>query len=291
MDDNEFTDTKQYNIMINIDDKSNIEDIRRRNLNIIADIKPDSKVLIICGNDLTKITNAIPLEYLNRIYGIDYELHDYSGIVNFKIEEGIFPNLEYLYLSSERKDFIRSMHASNRHPNLINEIQLNNLPKTIKILYIDFIARIFEFNKPLDNLPPNLETLCISSFCFNQPLDMLPITLKKLSINSNDYNQPINNLPPGLETLYIGKNVFWSTMTFNHPLDNIPNTIKNLHISSLYGLEINKLPDMIETLTMNNKYNYKKELENLLTEINTQRTEMNSINSINSIKPLTIKYV
>jgi len=266
---------KHYDILIDIDDKCDISDIHRRNLNVVDDIKPDSRILVMSSN-IDKIIEMIPEQYYKNIIGIDYNIVNYDGIINFKLDELIFPSLEYLYISNG-KDFMRNMTASNLNPNLLNNIQLNNLPKTLKHLFIYFLIKSVDITIQLDNLPPYLESLELSSYTFNQPINMLPITLKSLILNTFQFNQPLYNLPPNLENLCFGKNMFLIGMKFNQSLDDIPDTIKELYIPILFSHEIKKLPKMIEQITLNNCYIYKTELQKIQDKINSERNDNNKL--------------
>lgn len=79
------------------------------------------------------------------------------------------------------------------------EHELNFLPSNLNELSI-----MCEYNKPLDDLPPNLQTLFIHSSIFNQRIDNFPKKLKYLAILSGDFSYDIDlNNFPCLEKLYV----------------------------------------------------------------------------------------
>lgn len=109
-------------------------------------------------------------------------------------------------------------------------ININNLPSGLKELYI-----LYEddddwkwFNKYIDNLPPNLEVLCIESKLFNKSLDYLPSGLKKLSIRSNRFNQLLNNLPSSLEEFDLMSHTYSSKLP-KIDLTNLPANLKRFY--------------------------------------------------------------
>lgn len=112
-------------------------------------------------------------------------------------------------------------------------------PKSLKKLILGN-----KFNQPLDNLPPNLETLMINSYIFNHPLDNLPYNLKHLIIIScSNFDKSLDNLPATLKSLVIiGK--------YDQPLDNLPIKLKTLIIHSEYSHSLNNLPLDLQYLSL-----------------------------------------
>jgi hypothetical protein len=125
------------------------------------------------------------------------------------------------------------------------------LPSELKILCIksDYLSDADEhhnddniggmFDQDINNLPPNLEELVISSKCFNKPIDNLPINLKRLYIEGcdGDFDQSVNNLPNNLKILLIG------SPCFEQELNNLPESLEILYIEFLIDL-----PDILENL-------------------------------------------
>jgi len=139
-------------------------------------------------------------------------------------------------------------------------------------------SRKMHFNPLLDNLSPNLETLIITAPNFNQSLDNLPSSLKHLSINSREFNQSVNNLPPGLEKFFMGKEASFGKTLFNQSLNNIPDSIKEIELNT--EIILTKLPISLEYIKVSySRYPYRKELQQLIDELNTIRN-----NSANNAK-------
>ncbi len=91
------------------------------------------------------------------------------------------------------------------------EHDLHFLPPNLKELGI-----MCEFNRPIDNLPNNLEKLFIHSNVFNQNLDNLPKNIKDLGILSCklDYDIDLDNFP-NLEKLFINCNLVENIKNYN----------------------------------------------------------------------------
>lgn len=143
--------------------------------------------------------------------------------------------------------------------NLIDyrNLNFNKLHVNLKELYILAEAnRSYgdgDFDKSLDNLPLNLEILCIQSARFNQSIDNLPSGLKKLCIQSDCFNQSLDNLPSSLEylqlTKYINKHI-QCEFDFN----NLPINLKTLCILydiNQYAMLHNRYPKLTITKQIN----------------------------------------
>lgn len=117
-----------------------------------------------------------------------------------------------------------------------SDIKLNNLYNSLKELYISiFDLYRTDFNKPINNLPLELENLNIESETFNQSLDYLPQGLKHLSIKGLLFNKPVNNLPSSLE--YIELNTFRNRryiLNYNYDLLSLPENIKHIKVHERY---------------------------------------------------------
>jgi hypothetical protein len=126
---------------------------------------------------------------------------------------------------------------------------VNNLPpglETLKILgYTESghkssyrVCGIFDH--PVDNLPPMLSALYIESTQFNQSLEYLPAGLKTLHITSERFDQSIDAIPAGVESLYI------DSTDFLQPCMNLPVGLKSLFLwtkSWLYASDKLLIPD------------------------------------------------
>lgn len=116
----------------------------------------------------------------------------------------------------------------------------------------------YEFNSPVDYLPPSLTHLTIQG-TFNHPIDYLPSTLKYLDLCFSAFNSKADYLPPSLIVLKLGQDfnqpldhlpkievlVILSDV-FNYPLDHLPNSLKKLTLtSSLFNQPIDNLPSSL----------------------------------------------
>jgi hypothetical protein len=254
---------------------SSIKNVKGRNINIIADIKPDSRILVNCTNSFENITTRLK-HFMNNIKGIEYRFDCINGIIKFnELDKLILPSLEYLHISGGGA----GSHAL--YYNNSSGININNLPQTLKHLDITIISLKMNFNPLLDNLPSNLETLVITAPNFNQSVDNLPSSLKHLSINSREFNQSLDYLPPGLEKFFMGKEASFGKTEFNQSLDNIPNSIKEIELNDSKHIKVNKLPISLEYIRVSySGYSYRNELQQLIDELNTIRNNPANIAKI-----------
>lgn len=252
-----------------------IKKVRGRGINIIADIKPNSRILVICTNGFENITTRLK-RFMNNIKGIYYNFDCINGIVKFNLSTSlILPSLEYLYISGD------GAGPNALYYNNSSGININNLPQTLKHLDITIPSLKMHFNPLLDNLPPNLEALVITAPNFNQSLDNLPFSLKHLSINSREFNQSVDNLPPGLEKFFMGKEAGFGKTEFNQSLDNIPDSIKEMELNTSNQIKFNKLPKSLEYIRVSySMYPYRNELQQLIDELNTIRNNPANIAKI-----------
>jgi len=275
-------DDSMYDIFIDIDDIdiNTLENIKRRNMNVISDIESNSKILVHCKNDIINSLSKIPNQYLDNIIGLRYGINNNYGINNLQLFLQSFQSLQILFNLQDL--YLECNNISLRHNNqgierntfdvsLINNFNLDNLPSTLKSLELNCIGNNLIFNKQLNNLPPKLEKLDIVVSYFNQPLDMLPITLKSLSLNSKTFNQSLNNLPSNLEYLAFGDKLMYSGTIFTLTLDNLPDSIKILHICINISQNIQKLPKSIKEIRILKNYAYYDELQTMVARLNDER--------------------
>jgi hypothetical protein len=252
---------------------SSIKNVKSRNINIIADIKPESRILVNCTNTFENITTRLK-DFMNNIKGIYYTFDCIDGIFKFNGMNILnLPFLEYLYISA------RGAGSTGLYYNNSPGININNLPKTLKHLDITIPSLKMNFNPLLENLPPNLEILVITAPNFNQSVDNLPYSLKHLSINSREFNQSLDNLPPSLEKFFMCKEaLFCGGTKFNQSLDNIPDTIKEIELPQALGnnkIMINKLPISLEYIKVSySRYPYRNELQQLIDELTYKRRKV-----------------
>lgn len=170
--------------------------------------------------------------------------------------------------------------------NNYDKIKLDNLPSSIKELYITNECCTDDttcFNIELNNLPPNLEVLVIDSLQYNQSIDNLPYSLKTLKINSNCFTNSLDNLPPNLECFEL---THFITCCSNHTLQikfdgslyNLPYTLTKLDIPTDY---INNTD--IEL--------FKKDRPNLNIEIKEYRNHKRCLTAIHRNKSIYDKLI
>jgi hypothetical protein len=215
------------NVIVNSDDVI----ILNRYINFNMDWKElYSRISTIILKDKYNEININDLEYINT----NYESEDYPHVYNLTYD--VLHILKNYNCVSFSRDF----------DDINNNFQ--QLPNNIKwIIFERAYSGLKVFNKPLNNLPPNLIYLELGSD-YNQSIDNLPSGLKILRLGDK-FNQTINNLPNQLEILEIGKD-------FNKNLDNLPSGLKVLifrgYITENYkfNIEINRLPLNLEILIL-----------------------------------------
>uniref|UniRef100_A0A6C0HKV1 Uncharacterized protein n=1 Tax=viral metagenome TaxID=1070528 RepID=A0A6C0HKV1_9ZZZZ len=166
---------------------------------------------------------------------------------------------------------------------------INKLSSTIKSIKL-----YGNYDQPLDNLPPNLLSLTISTLKYSYSLDNLPFPLKELFIYTcKEYCGYLDSLPPNLEILDIKTN-------YNKPLDNLPKLLKKLYIcSSIFNQPLNNLPGVENIDIINTRQTLRK--KNLLENRKNEKViysglEMLSMFTIKFNQPLdnlppTLKYL
>lgn len=247
------------------------------------------------------LTLPINLEYLgiddNDIDEITFKkfkklksLHTPSYILEYIKEYP--PNLEKVEIDCVFWD-IESNIKINQSLSLTNIVilkinksfneNIDNLPKTLKILIIDQFGcnnkeKIY-FNQRIDKLPENLQILDIYSDTFNQKLDNLPIKLQVLKITSNNFNQKLNKLPKHIKILEIISLYYDSTnIELNEVLLKLKK-IKKIKIISCKtdskSYKFNGLPEYFSY----DKYKYEdglkylEKLKNIYNEIDSENTK------------------
>jgi hypothetical protein len=130
--------------------------------------------------------------------------------------------------------------------------ELENIPKdTESIIFQEYIhsalegesIRISYFNRPIDNLPPNLKHLSLGT-CFNQPIDSLPPSLIHLTIGMR-FNQPVDSLPSNLTHLILGSD-------FNHQINNLPPKLIHLDVGKTFFQPMDNLPPSVQEIHIDN---------------------------------------
>ena len=170
-------------------------------------------------------------------------------------------NTNIIELCLSELDIIKKCHYLEDG---IKDKIITNIPTNIIKIYFDFRFNLdiqnylhpeilmleygSEFNKPIDNLPLELEILKLG-LKFNHPVSMLPESLEILYL-SNQFNQDISNLPSGLKTLRL------TGYKFNQSINSLPDSIDSIELIELnndYMTEINKLPKKISKIVVDGK--------------------------------------
>ncbi len=174
----------------------------------------------------------------------------------------------------------------------------NNFNSDLELEDLDMISKFrkvcfgYSFNKPITNLPSNVEELhlsesynqsvdnlckpvinlcCVFNFLctwnlkyynlkilvisgkFNQSIDKLPDSIEHL-ILIGSFNQPINKLPNKLSYLKI-------VGPFNQPIKSFPKYLDKIIITNKdYEYSLNHLPEGISNIKVSSHYKYTKEL-------------------------------
>jgi hypothetical protein len=121
-----------------------------------------------------------------------------------------------------------------------------------------------EMYYPLDNLPASLIRLEIYVSNFSHTLDNLPPNLKVLRITTggtynywSGYPHPLNNLPYGLEILYFPETISIDSKDYPaYPANfyNLPSGLKYLYLPSYLSksTNFNTIPDSVEVIKFQN---------------------------------------
>jgi len=142
-----------------------------------------------------------------------------------------------------------------------------DFPKKLKICYC-------KWDKPLDNLPANLEKLFLLPDNYTHSVDNLPPGLKYLEVNLNG-NQRIYNLPTGLEYLRVNTN-----SKYSQPILNLPPGLKYLNFNNHFDSEIVELPESLEWVKVGINYTFINDLKTRYGEkvkIRPKRTNYDTV--------------
>jgi len=172
---------------------------------VIQDFREDENLMYLMKIHKRIIYNIqAPLEWLHpevsyvEVINFDVDFENGEVIINPE------PDIEYKPLEDSKL-----MWALNKFHKVVYmyDAPIDWLPDGVRVLMI----KNDNFNYPLNNLPPSLESLSICAYkyiygmarcVFNYPLDNLPHNLRHLCLcDLLDYSHELNNLPPMLEYL------------------------------------------------------------------------------------------
>lgn len=203
---------------------------------VMFDVGDDYSIIPVKWYETLKLETKLILHYndLEFLDSIDPDMLGnitHLGIVDLpKFGEYIdrFKSLKYLEISFEEcnpETFINKLPIGLEGLAIIDYFntitRLDNLPLTLKYLYIDS-ASITELNM----LPPTIEILIFKNIDFNESIDNLPHGLKILLICSQKFNQSINNLPAGLEYFGLIRYSCHLQLKYTQPIMNLPTRLK-----------------------------------------------------------------
>jgi hypothetical protein len=103
----------------------------------------------------------------------------------------------------------------------------------------------WDFNQPVDNLPPSLTHLTLG-YAFDRSVNQLPATLTHLTFGSY-FNQSVDNLPPALTHLTLGT-------YFDQPVDRLPTKLTHLTVGYLFRQSLENIPTTVTHLTLSSEY-------------------------------------
>ena len=168
------------------------------------------------------------------IFEIGYKIVDDNTINVYKFTPEILDLIKTKYT----RVYLYTDMGNNKFKNIIIP---DKLPANIK--YLELVI----YDKPLPELPDNLEELVITSVYFNHPLpESLPNSLINLKL-STSYNYPLPKiLPPKLKYLELNGD-------FNHLLPKLPDTLLSLNVNYNYKHELPELPNSLEKLIVYSK--------------------------------------
>lgn len=130
-------------------------------------------------------------------------------------------------------------HITQIDMGYLYNVQIKKWPNNLKDLVIGN-----NYHYSLDNLPQNLQLLCMNG---SSKIDNLPEGLIELRIGG-EFKNSIDNLPSNLRFLQIGGN-------FSQKLDNLPKSLESLYIVDRYYGSLDNLPENLISLEINNSYN------------------------------------
>lgn len=209
-------------------------------------------------------TNSIPTDNnFNKL--LLYKYHEDKGDI-------IPNNIKYIKLEPNNCYTINALPISIKTLKFNNDkftfkymVKINNLPNSIRKLYVDH-----HYNNHTNNLPNLIETLFFN-FCFKKKINNLPNSIRKLNVGIL-FKHKIINFPNNLNTLLY--NVFKGYTftyrlfcTYNNELDNLPSTLNKLVLQNNYKGKLNLLPNGLHILKLRTGDNCDINLDNLPTSL------------------------
>lgn len=202
----------------------------------------------------TNIPNTLKKLYICQSSIILNENHNIQSIIlpsdleelYFRYEADYIPNDNFLqYLISLLNNLPPNLKILEV-PNFWN-LELLNLPTTLEKIYLGV-----KFNQNLDFLPESIKTITFDEAgVFNKPLDNLPSNVEYLSLPLNEYLHTISNLPNSIKFLSLG--------IYKLKIDKLPKKLVELVIGSPVKFEFVKAINKY-SLTYIGEYNIKNNI-------------------------------
>ena len=192
---------------------------------------PNIKTVRCKGKSITNFLNLPPNLLEIRLAKNHNPLNSLSGIKVNSLYTHYSYNKPILWSDSE----IKSISFGREY----NQENLGILPKNTTQLSFSY-----GFNGNLDNLPSYIQKIKIDGN-FNKPIDLLPNSLDTLIIKSLNFSYPLYNLPSNITTLKLDFN-----KSYPYDLSCLPDSIVHLELNDWVLDNINKLPNLLETLTI-----------------------------------------
>jgi len=125
----------------------------------------------------------------------------------------------------------------------INLKLINQLPKTLKKLYLRTYDCGIDDDYIIESLPDNLEEIDFGMY-FDSKILKYPTKLKRIYFGRN-FNKSIDNLPEQVEEIYLGK-------YFEQPINKLPKSLKKIRIYEYQRDLINEINNNVKISYYNN---------------------------------------
>lgn len=190
-------------------------------------LRNDKKCFFHAGCKCNKKIKSNPKEFDGYYIIPNIEMNQQISLKNYFSEEKLLKCKIFYYWSD-----ILVLDIPDSIEHLIYTKNKQICPLICNLTNLSKISFGDPFNKPIDNLPPNLKCLELS-YTFNQPVDNLPNGLEKIIFNTN-FNQPVDNLPESLKYIEFGYH-------FNQDITNLPTNIMTIKLNLIGYIHSSKL--------------------------------------------------
>ena len=234
----------------------------------------DTKILNLSNQNIKGVLNLFEFHLLEELYCSNNQITEIIGLrYNVKILDCSNNNIVNCNFLLYHMMYLNC--ANNNIKYLYYPMNIKPKKYSRKIKKIHYGS---EYNKPLINLPSNLESLKLGHY-FNYPVANLPDTVSNLTLGPNTikvYNYPLSLIMLTIETKNETKNETNININlpttiiqlvlgyyFNQSLDYLPNSIESIVFSedadeyklSNFNHNVDNLPNSIEYIRFGNKFN------------------------------------